>query len=160
MDAWVWLLALAVLVVLGIIAGALSYAATRHKANYERARPYPPGAGPPRPTLVRAQALIHRGQKLQAVQIIRQETGLDLRKAREIAETINSGRPVSAGPPVDPAAPPSDLRVPGEAIARARLFVEQSGRIEAIEEIRRGSGIWTREARDFVDAWLDGAQHP
>ena len=77
--------------------------------------------------------LVREGRKIEAVKIVREETGASLKDALRAVEEIEAG---AAGDPMREA----------EALAR------KGHTDEAIEVLRQGAGLDLKEAQDVVDA--------
>ncbi|MBI2398946.1 MAG: hypothetical protein HYV17_14250 [Xanthomonadales bacterium] len=95
-----------------------------------------------------ARAALAAGNRLEAIRIVREDSGLGLREAKELVEAHAAGR-ADAESPGDGA----DAELPLAAIA----FLEQGQMIAAVRATRERSGIGLKDAKDRVDRYL--AEH-
>ncbi len=96
--------------------------------------------------------LVQSGQKIQAIKLYREMTGLGLAEAKEAVERLEAGQPLvfTSNASVDL----SDMSAAaGQAAQMAEVTrLVQSGRkIEAIKVYREMTGLGLREAKDAVD---------
>lgn len=91
------------------------------------------------------RSLLVQGNNIQAIKRIRDLTGMGLREAKDLADTLErSPLRVAAAPPAgSPSDPTSDPEV--------RALVAQGKTIQAIKRIRELSGLGLKEAKDLVD---------
>ncbi len=102
-----------------------------------------------KPTLSEpARAALAAGNLLEAIRIVREDSGLGLREAKELVEAHAAGRSESLS---TQDAASTDL--PLAAIA----FLEQGQLIAAVRATRGRSGIGLKDAKDRVDRYL--AEH-
>ena len=95
-----------------------------------------------------AIAALDRGDKIVAIKIVRETTGLGLKEAKDAVE-----RYVASDPPFS--AQPS-LSRDGDAIPLAAVSALQNGKfIEAIKIVRAARGIGLKDAKDAVERYLD-----
>jgi hypothetical protein len=59
----------------------------------------------PEDTRIQARGLIAQGKMIEAIKVIRTETGMGLRQAKELAEALRDGQHVSVSPPSYPEGP-------------------------------------------------------
>ncbi|MEZ0070958.1 ribosomal protein L7/L12 [Planotetraspora sp. GP83] len=84
------------------------------------------------------------GRKIEAIKVIREETGLGLKEAKSLAEALASGRVIPTAPTGDPARP--------DLASRAREL-KAAGRTEqAVFLVRGETGMGQSEAEAFIDA--------
>lgn len=95
-----------------------------------------------------ARAALAAGNLLEAIRIVREDSGLGLREAKELVEAHAAGRAESLS---TQDAASTDL--PLAAIA----FLEQGQMIAAVRAARAHSGIGLKDAKDRVDRYL--AEH-
>ena len=95
-----------------------------------------------------ARAALAAGKMLEAIRIVREDSGLGLRGAKELVEAHAAGRAESRS---TQDAASTDL--PLAAIA----FLEQGQMIAAVRAARAHSGIGLKDAKDRVDRYL--AEH-
>jgi len=89
--------------------------------------------------------LIRQGKKLEAIKLLRETTGIDLKEAKEQIEHLMSGStPDNAEHPAGAGAE----KLPDDVLALA-----QAGKkIEAIKLLREQSGLGLKDAKDRIDA--------
>ncbi len=87
------------------------------------------------------------GNKVEAIKIVREATGLGLKEAKDaVAQFVPGDRPFRA--PARPAAG-------GEAIPLAAVAALQNGKfIEAVKIVRQARGIGLKDAKDTVDSYV------
>jgi hypothetical protein len=113
--------------------------------------------GPPDPTLDgQVRELIGRGQKIQAIKLVRQERSLGLKEAKDYVELIEAD-PLRtfAGPqvqgPLQPQQPfPSPAAMPGSLADRARQLVAVGDAAGAMVLVQRETGMSPEEAHSFL----------
>lgn len=89
----------------------------------------------------RVRALTDQNRKIEAVKLIREETGLDLREAKRLMDAIASGRPYPRPP------------IPQPDLATRVRELKAAGRVEqAIFLIRGETGMGQAEAEAFLNA--------
>ncbi|MEU7820568.1 ribosomal protein L7/L12 [Catellatospora sp. NPDC049133] len=113
------------------------------------------GSGAPEAEFLVQQVrmLMNQRQKIPAVKLWRDATGVSLADAVKAVELIaaggtpalpKSGLPTAAGQPADPLLGP-------ELMTDARRLKRQGRAIEAIKLVRQHTGLGLREAKDVVD---------
>jgi ribosomal protein L7/L12 len=105
-----------------------------------------PGQAPPRrsglveavppATRARATELVARDAMIQAIKLVREETGLGLKDAKDYCDALRAGR-------LPPARPLSD---------RARALISEGDRAAAVALVRAETGMTQSEAEAFADA--------
>ncbi|MEO6172844.1 MAG: ribosomal protein L7/L12 [Arenimonas sp.] len=98
---------------------------------------------------IAAMAAAERGDLIEAVKIVRTDTGLGLKEAKDVVDAYVSGNPAHAA---EFEAVHSDM--PSEAIEA----IAAGNVIEAIKIVREKNRLGLKEAKDFVDAYKD--KHP
>src|SRR5690606_7006420 len=86
--------------------------------------------------------LIRQGRKIEAIKLIREETGVGLREAKDAVERLSAGM----DPLPDPVIASKALPTAVEALARA------GKKIEAIKVLREQTGLGLKEAKERVEA--------
>ena len=97
----------------------------------------------------RIAELIREGRKLEAVKLLRETTGVDLKRAREEVERLS--RELSGqAPPLPPSgtAAPRHGAIPDEVAELAR----RGKKIEAIKLLREQTGLGLKEAKERIEA--------
>ncbi len=88
--------------------------------------------------------LIKQGKKLEAIKLLRQSTGMDLKSAAEEVERISAASPgasMPVGMPHDSGFIPEEVR----------LLAREGKTIEAIKLLREQTGLGLKEAKEQVD---------
>jgi ribosomal protein L7/L12 len=97
------------------------------------------------------RALVRRGQKIQAIKLVRERTGLGLKEAKDAVEDLEAtGRLRVPGGARGPAK--LDGLAPADVVARARMLKAQRRAIEAVKLIRTHTGLGLKEAKDLYDS--------
>lgn len=86
--------------------------------------------------------LIRQGRKLEAIKLIREETGVGLEEAKNAVDRLGAG----AAPVPDPSLASDALPPEVEALARS------GNKIAAIKLLRETTRVGLKEAKDRVDA--------
>jgi ribosomal protein L7/L12 len=126
-------IALAAVAVLGVVLVALG---TRRKPPPPVREISPAGSA-------LARELMADGKLVQAVRVVRTETGLGLREAKEYAESLGATGEPPVPRPVD--------GVDEETRTRARALVRDGKPVMAVKVVRDGTGWSLRQAKEFVD---------
>lgn len=119
------------------------------------------------PTVVTAEAaheverLLSQGQKIQAIKLLREQTGLGLAETKNLIDTWPNAitvaqhrfapyvaSPTAAVPPVAQGVLPPDV------IAQIDHLVAADQKIHAIKLFRAATGVGLKEAKDRIDAWV------
>lgn len=93
-----------------------------------------------------AKAALRQGNKIQAIKIVRELTGLGLAEAKEAVERGEYAAPAPGG------ASASDGKLPLEAL----MALKKGDKIGAIKIVRTAFGLGLKEAKDRVDASIAG----
>ncbi len=97
--------------------------------------------------------LVLAGQKIEAIKLLREATGMGLAEARDAVEAAARGTPL---PPHAPAArqqSPAPGRT-GELPADVHAAASAGDRINAIKLLRKHTGLGLKEAKDELDRLL------
>ena len=87
------------------------------------------------------RALLGEGQKIQAIKVYRERTGVGLRQAKEAVEAIERGESLSIPEMVD------------ESFERELIaLLDQGQKIQAIKLYRERTGVGLKKAKDAVEA--------
>ncbi|MFC3995860.1 50S ribosomal protein L7/L12 [Nocardiopsis sediminis] len=146
MDSQVVWAAIVIAAIVAGIAGKVLLRASRSSAVPVQPRPVTEG------TIVRARALIGQGKQILAIKGIREETGLGLKEAKDLADALRDGRPL----PVQVAGPGTVAPVGADLAARARALRSQGRQVDAIRLVVTETGMSETEATRFLTS-LDGA---
>lgn len=93
------------------------------------------------------QAAVQRGDALQAIKLLRAQTGMDLQQAKARIDAQMVGSPVSMASVATGALPMAVMDA-----------VRQGNKVEAIRLLREQTGLGLKEAKDAVDAAAREAQ--
>ncbi|GAB4216050.1 MAG: hypothetical protein OHK0022_56690 [Roseiflexaceae bacterium] len=91
-------------------------------------------------------AHLSRGNKIQAIQRVRELTGIGLKEAKDYVEALERVSP--------PTATPTATHLPATdatADPEVRALVAQGNKIAAIKRVRELTGLGLKEAKDLVD---------
>ncbi len=91
---------------------------------------------------------LQRGNKLEAIKLLRDATGLGLKEAKDALESAQAG--------TDRATPLKGHSSPMSAQVNAAI--EQGNKLEAIKLFREQNGVGLKEAKDAIDAAFEGRQ--
>ncbi|HEU5086057.1 MAG TPA: ribosomal protein L7/L12 [Roseiflexaceae bacterium] len=89
--------------------------------------------------------LLARGNKIEAIKLVRERTGWGLKEAKDYVEALPNAPPLPA--PVAPEAPVSA----GSMDDEARALLAKGQKIVAIKLVRERTGWGLKEAKDYVD---------
>jgi ribosomal protein L7/L12 len=102
--------------------------------------PDPPGSGVVEPLPPGALAALERGQKIEAIRIVREEQGLGLREAKDLVEAHERASQRVSG---------------GAALSGAAIAALQRGdQIEAVRIIRGELRLGLKDSKEIVDEYL------
>lgn len=94
----------------------------------------------------RIAELIREGNKLEAIKLLRESTGIGLKEAKDEIDRLEAEL---AGEEV-PARERTEM--PEEAYVEVQALALQGKKIEAIKRLRDQSGMGLKEAKEYVDA--------
>ena len=98
--------------------------------------------------VARVDQLARAGKKIEAIKLLREQTGLGLKDAKEAVEAIERGESVNLSP-----APTTSVHVvSGVDTARVTQLLMQGKKVDAIKLVREETGLGLKEATDVVDA--------
>jgi ribosomal protein L7/L12 len=102
---------------------------------------------PPSPEVVeRLRALIAEDERIQAIRVLRQQTGIGLVEAKDYVDRLPPSGPV---PPWDPA--PEGPEPSPETVQRARELIAAGKYVSAVKAIRDDTGWGLKEAKEAAD---------
>jgi ribosomal protein L7/L12 len=94
------------------------------------------------------QQLLDQSQKIEAIKLVREHTGMGLKEAKDYVEAIeHGGTPELPTPPSQPA----PLQA-GALDSQVRALLTRNRKIEAIKLVRGHTGMGLKEAKDYVEA--------
>lgn len=98
--------------------------------------------------------LLLAGQKIEAIKLLREATGMGLAEARDAVEAAEHGTPL---PPHSALARQSAPAPPGGLPADVRAAASAGDRIGAIKLLRQRTGLGLKEAKDLLDREVPAA---
>jgi ribosomal protein L7/L12 len=107
--------------------------------------------GKPAPSGVdveRIQQLLRAGKKIDAIKLVREQTGLGLKEAKDAVEAIERGETVD----LTLRATSTTHVVSGIDLNQVNELLLQDKKIEAIKLVREQTGLGLKEAKDVVEA--------
>jgi len=110
---------------------------------------------PPRPQRGAAhpeslEGLLAQGKKIEAIKLVREQTGMGLKEAKDYVEAYAAGKRPGLPPPAS--RPTAASAAPSATVQdAARALVAQGKKIEAIKLVREQTGMGLKEAKDYVD---------
>lgn len=139
----VFFIALVAFLVLSLVTWAISRATVKE-----------PTIPVPRPTLDadtirRVTDLVAADKRIEAIKLLRQQTGLGLRDSKEWVDSWDA-RSAAAGAPTSAAAV-ADPAVLDELAIGTRAVRSASGDIHAVKFVREQTGWGLKDAKDYVD---------
>jgi len=150
---WTYLLLAALIVALPFVLTKLFSAKSRGDADKVLGA-YTPAAGPApvkaadaAPIEDRVKALLARGEKIEAIKLMRETNGMSLAAAKDSVEAIEQhGRPT-----LGEMGMMSTVRLAQELGNEVQHLVAQGQKIEAIKRVREQTGLGLKEAKEIVD---------
>jgi ribosomal protein L7/L12 len=96
----------------------------------------------PGATMEEVHRLMLQGQKIQAIKVYRELTGVSLKEAKDYVDALESGgHPVAANP----------TPTGSDDLAEVHALARQGQKIQAIKLYRELTGTGLREAKDYID---------
>lgn len=105
----------------------------------------------------RVRLLVQAGKKIEAIKLVREETDLGLKEAKDIVEAIERGETPTLPPRAAPRA--ATHGISGVDVAAITALLAQNKKIEAIKLYREQTGLGLKEAKDAVEA-LEASGEP
>ncbi len=103
----------------------------------------------------RLQLLIGRGQKIAALKELRTATGMGLKEAKDIVDSMASGgslrNMISSSTTATPAISQITTDISTEAMGKVQDLLRSGKKIEALKAYREASGLSLKEAKDNID---------
>jgi ribosomal protein L7/L12 len=100
----------------------------------------------------RVRALLRQRQKIQAIKLVRERTGIGLKEAKDAVEELERTDRLPADLPSGRGMKARGAPVAGEFLAEARHLKERRRAIEAVKLIRAHTGLGLKEAKDLYDS--------
>ncbi|SDM18075.1 Ribosomal protein L7/L12 [Microbacterium azadirachtae] len=176
MELWIWILLAVVIAALLVVivttmrairpkapgpldagVAAPSLASPARPLSPRDPRPAPPAALTPAVT-ARIDALVAAEQRISAIKVLREASGLSLREAKDRIDTWTPSAPAvrpAVTPPYPQAGSASDAlaRLSPEVRAEIGRLVAADQKISAIKLLREATGLGLKDSKDAVDAW-------
>jgi ribosomal protein L7/L12 len=135
-------------VILGL--GVIIWIANRRRREsaLETMRTKTVAASAPAPdAIAQVRALMARGEKIEAIRVLREASGMGLADAKAAVETLNTGSGLNVLAQSSP--PPSQL--PAELAATVRGLLQRGDKIAAIKLVRERMKLDLKDSKDLVD---------
>ena len=145
----IWIAALAALVIAGVIIALRQRGEGITKVSgVPSQRSARPSISSDPATAIRQ--LLDAGNKIEAIKIVRQQTNMGLKEAKDYVERLAKDElPVLSD---TQASAPSARVAPGDMESRILILLAQHQKIEAIKLVREQTGMGLKEAKDYVEA--------
>ncbi|MFJ4175508.1 ribosomal protein L7/L12 [Microbacterium sp. NPDC089696] len=111
----------------------------------------------PAEVTARIDRLVEADQRIQAIKVYRDHTGVGLREAKEridqwAVSTTGTPTPGAPSPSVET---PSAVRaaLPADVAAEIDRLVAREQKISAIKVLREHAGLGLKESKDLIEAW-------
>ncbi|PRB09986.1 hypothetical protein CQ047_08555 [Microbacterium sp. MYb72] len=178
MDSIIVVIVVAAVVVVGIVIVAAALRGMRPKEPEAQVyRPSPttartaPATSSMSPTsgltprvVADIDRLVASDQKIQAIKLYRQSTGVGLKEAKDridhwsISTTAPHAAAVSHANAARTSITPSSIRasLPAPVAADIDRLVAEGAKITAIKALREHTGVGLKEAKDAIEAWTPG----
>jgi ribosomal protein L7/L12 len=91
------------------------------------------------------RALLDGGNKIEAIKRVREQTGLGLKEAKDLVDTMERGAAVSIHADMPPPVFHGDLD------SEARKLAAAGQKLEAIKLVRQQKNLGLKEAKDYVE---------
>jgi ribosomal protein L7/L12 len=101
---------------------------------------------------VRAELLrqLQRGNKIQAIKLLREYSGLGLKEAKDAVEALERS-PAAPLPGPAPARPAPAPGASPDDDPEVRLLLQRGNKIAAVKRVRELTGWGLKESKDYVD---------
>lgn len=100
----------------------------------------------PPQTLTEIEGLLRQGQKISAIKVFRDATGVGLAEAKAAVERMELGLPAGAGPAADAAA-----KLTPQMVSELEHLIVEGRKIEAIKVYRETTGCSLAESKAAMD---------
>jgi ribosomal protein L7/L12 len=122
----------------------------RHESALDTMRARTRAASEPEPasdTFARVRTLMIQGEKIEAIKVLREKTGIGLAEAKAAVERMEAGGYVDST--VSAGLVPAQL--PGELDAAVRGLLQRGNKVAAIKLVRERMKLDLKDAKDLVD---------
>ncbi len=145
-EMLVFIMVGAVILALGIILWITSRRQRESALDQMRTRTLA-AAAPAPTTLAQVRALMARGEKIEAIKVLREATGMGLADAKATVETLDA----ADVPDAPEQSAPSPAQLPAELAATVRGLLQRGDKIEAIKLVRERMKLDLKDAKELVD---------
>jgi len=97
------------------------------------------------------QQLVRNGQKIEAIKLVRELTGLGLKEAKDLVDKMEQGKTVEISRQGSPISPGHDFRTQANLEEMIRSACASGKKIEAIKILRLQTNLGLKEAKDVVE---------
>lgn len=94
------------------------------------------------------QRLMAVGNKIGAIKLVREQTGMGLKESKDYVEALERSLPMLPTPPAQTAPPVDSSTLDPEVL----LLLAQHQKIGAIKLVRERTGLGLKESKDYVEA--------
>ncbi len=94
-----------------------------------------------------ARDLVSQGQKIEAIKVVRAQTGMGLKEAKEYVEALTRGEQTAMPTPH----PVSTTNLTSADQAEIQSLLERGRKIEAIKIVRARTNMGLKEAKEYVE---------
>ncbi|HMO58602.1 MAG TPA: ribosomal protein L7/L12 [Roseiflexaceae bacterium] len=125
---------LGAVIILIVIGAVVIYMRSRSGVTVVSAAPHR-GTEPP----ADVATLLARGNKIGAIKLVREQTGLGLKEAKEYVEVLERGQT------------PPPITIAGGTADTVESLLARGNKIGAIKLVREQTGLGLKEAKEYVD---------
>lgn len=141
------LLGVGVLIVLIVVGIALALRQRRQGVTVVASAP-PPNTTLPADADLAVAELVARGNKIEAIKLVRERTGMGLKEAKDYVESLPNATPLSELTSALPNAASST----DDADQELAALIARGNTIGAIKLVRERTGMGLKEAKDYVES--------
>jgi ribosomal protein L7/L12 len=106
------------------------------------------------PLTAQIKELLRKRNKIEAVKVYREATGLGLKESKDFVDAVERGELPTPHAAPTPSSPGSDALV-----SQLHELLRRGSKIEAVKIYRETTGLGLKEAKDFVDS-LERGERP
>lgn len=153
MDNWLWIgaVALIIIVVMLIVRQRTSQGVVDLTPKVQQFQPNQSTNPPVQSSelLDRVRNALARKNKIEAIKLVREQTGLGLKEAKDYVDALERGQSV---PPLPTQSMPKPKLDQHELHRQVHGLLQANQKIDAIKLVREQTGLGLKEAKDYVDA--------
>jgi ribosomal protein L7/L12 len=143
---------LIVIAIVFLIAAIILWVASRRRREsaMDTMRARTRAASEPAPasdTFARVRTLMMQDEKIEAIKLLREKTGMGLAEAKAAVERLEAGGYVDS----NASAGSGHAQLPGELAAAVRGLLQRGDKIAAIKLVRERMKLDLKDAKDLVD---------